>query len=88
MKSAYELAMERLEKKKPARQLNDYQKAQMAELDNQAEARIAGVNLNFDAKIATANPMEAEELGIEKHHEIARIEEKRDADKDALWNQG
>ena len=43
MKSAYELAMERLEKEKgPAKKLNDDQRAEIAEIENKYEADAAG----------------------------------------------
>jgi DUF4097 and DUF4098 domain-containing protein YvlB len=41
MKSAYELAMERLEKKAPSVSLTDEQKQQIAEIDSTFKARIA-----------------------------------------------
>ena len=86
MKSAYEKAMERLNKEAPRRSLTDAEKAEIAEIDNQAEARLAETRLAFDAKLAGANPMEAYELQQELQHELARIEEKRESDKDAIWN--
>jgi hypothetical protein len=86
MKSAYERAMERLNQESPSRELSDEEKARIAEIENHAEARIAETKLAYDGKLATANPMEAEVLRQELVTEIARIEEKRDADKDAIWN--
>jgi hypothetical protein len=41
MKSAYELAMERLNKQKPTVKLNDDQKKQLAELDSLYASKIA-----------------------------------------------
>jgi len=41
MKSAYELAMERLEKKAPSLALTDEQKQQIGEIDSTFKARIA-----------------------------------------------
>ena len=41
MKSAYELAMERLNKKSPTVKLNDDQKKQLAELDSLYASKIA-----------------------------------------------
>jgi len=41
MKTAYELAMERLGKTAPARKLTDEQKKQLADLDSQCAAKIA-----------------------------------------------
>ncbi len=41
MKSAYELAMERLQKEAPAAKLTDDQKAQIAEIDSLYRSKIA-----------------------------------------------
>ena len=41
MKSAYELAMERLEKKEPTKKLNDKQKADIAEINSLYGSKIA-----------------------------------------------
>ena len=41
MKSAYELAMERLNKENPIAQLSDEQKAKLSELDSKYAAKIA-----------------------------------------------
>ena len=51
MKSAYELAMERLEKSAPTLTLTDAQKAQMAEIDSTYKARIAEKELFLQGKI-------------------------------------
>lgn len=41
MKSAYELAMERLEKQSPTQKLTKQQKDEIAEIDSQTKAKIA-----------------------------------------------
>jgi hypothetical protein len=41
MKSAYELAMERLNKSSPGQKLTDKQKAELAELDSRYKAKLA-----------------------------------------------
>lgn len=85
MKSAYELAMERLNKESPSRQLSDDEKAEMAEIDKKYDAKAAELNLAHDAKVA-ANPMEAMELKQLLAADIASLEEKRAAEKDAVWD--
>ena len=52
MKSAYELAMERLEKSAPTVTLTDEQKAQIAEIDSTYKARIAEKELFCRTKSA------------------------------------
>lgn len=51
MKSAYELAMERLNKNSPARPLTDAQKRELAELDSQYAAKIAAREIALKADI-------------------------------------
>ncbi|MEY2563228.1 MAG: hypothetical protein QOH88_1421 [Verrucomicrobiota bacterium] len=63
MKSAYELAMERLEKKAPSVSLTDEQKQQIAEIDSTFKARIAEKELFLTDQIAKARASgNAEEL--------------------------
>ena len=54
MKSAYELAMERLAKGQPVVTLTDDQKNQLAEIDSQFKARIAEKELFLKGEIAKA----------------------------------
>ena len=54
MKSAYELAMERLEKSAPTVALTDAQKAEIAEIDSTYKARIAEKELFLKGQIAAA----------------------------------
>jgi hypothetical protein len=54
MKSAYELAMERLEKSAPTITLTDEQKEQIAEIDSTYKARIAEKELFLQGKIREA----------------------------------
>jgi hypothetical protein len=54
MKSAYELAMERLGKASPSVQLNDEQKRELADLESQCQARIAERELFLRGEIVKA----------------------------------
>jgi len=54
MKSAYELAMERLEKSAPTVKLSVAQKKEIAELDSLYASRIAGRELALNDEIAKA----------------------------------
>ncbi|HVU08851.1 MAG TPA: hypothetical protein VHG89_09945 [Verrucomicrobiae bacterium] len=54
MKSAYELAMERLNKTAPAVKLNNEQKKQLAELDSKYAAKIAEREIALKDEIAKA----------------------------------
>lgn len=54
MKTAYELAMERLSKGAPARKLNDAQKRELAEWDSKYAAKIAEREIALKDEIAKA----------------------------------
>jgi hypothetical protein len=54
MKSAYELAMERLGKSSPSVQLSDEQKRQIADIESQCQARIAERELFLKAELHKA----------------------------------
>ena len=54
MKSAYELAMERLNKTSPTVKLTDDQKRQLADLDSQCAAKIAERELLLKGEMAKA----------------------------------
>lgn len=54
MKSAYELAMERLNKTSPAVKLTEKQKKQMAELDSKYQAKVAEREIGLKSEIAKA----------------------------------
>jgi hypothetical protein len=54
MKSAYELAMERLEKQAPTKQLSAKKKKEIAEIDSTYKARVAERELFLQGEIAKA----------------------------------
>ena len=54
MKTAYELAMERLNKKSPSVKLNEDQKKEIAELESKCKARIAEKEIHFKEQIHQA----------------------------------
>jgi len=54
MKSAFELAMERLEKESPTQELTKEQKAKLSELSKVYEAKIADKELFLNGEIAKA----------------------------------
>ena len=54
MKSAYELAMERLEKAAPTVKITEAQKAELAEIDSLAKARTAEKELFLGGEIEKA----------------------------------
>ena len=88
MKSAYELAMERLAKDQPIVTLSDDQKKQLAEIDSQFKARIAENELFLKGEIAKAQAAgkfeEIESLQKQLTSEIKRLKEDCEAKKEKL----
>lgn len=88
MKSAYELAMERLEKASgPTRKLTEEQRAAIAEIEKVHEANVAQTELSYEARLqGAATPEEAAAIQAELADRMQGFEERRDRDKDAIWN--
>jgi len=88
MKSAYELAMERLEKSAPTVKLTDKQKAQIAEIDSSYKAKIAEKELFLQGKIREAGLSgtfeELETLEKQLAMEIRRLQEDWEEKKEKL----
>ncbi|HWY41831.1 MAG TPA: hypothetical protein VNX27_13660 [Chthoniobacterales bacterium] len=88
MKSAYELAMERLAKDQPTVTLTDDQKKQLAEIDSQFKARIAEKELFLKGEIAKAQSAgkfdEIESLEKQLRLEISRLQEDCETKKEKL----
>jgi len=85
MKSAYELAMERLQKQSPDRKLTAAQKTAIAEIDTAAKAKVAEQELFLREKAAAAAAEgkyeEAAQLEQQLTREIRRINEDAEAKK-------
>ena len=88
MKSAYELAMERLEKASgPTKKLSSEQKTQIADIDKIYEARIAELKLSFESRMRTAQSKEEwDAMQAELAAKITSLEEQREKEKDKVWN--
>lgn len=88
MKSAYELAMERLAKDQPILTLTDDQKKELAEIDSQFKARIAEKELFLKGEIAKAQATgkleEIESLRKQLTSEIKRLQEDCESKKEKL----
>ncbi len=92
MKSAYELAMERLEKQEPSARLTDTQKAEIAEIESSSKARIAEKELFLRGQISKATAAgqfgEVEDLERQLTSEIRRIRESAEAKKEKVRKGG
>ncbi len=88
MKSAYELAMERLEKASPSFSLTEDQKKELAEVDSKYRAKIAEKEVFLKDQIRKArsagNSEEAESLEKQLTLEIRRLQEECEAKKEKL----
>ena len=88
MKSAYELAMERLQKTSPTVPLNDDQKKQIAEIDSTYRAKIAEKEVFLKDQITKAQNAgkfeEVESLEKQLATEIRRLNEDSEAKKEKL----
>jgi hypothetical protein len=86
MKSAYELAMERLSKTSPSAKLTDEQKKRLADLDSRYAAKVAERELGLKDEMATAAGAGDQEkfeqlerqLVLERKKLQAELEEKKD----------
>jgi hypothetical protein len=91
MKSAYELAMERLEKQAPTEKLTDEQKAQIAEIDSVYKAKVAEKEVFLRDQIKKAsmagNAEEVESLEKQLSFELKRLSEDCEAKKEKVRQQ-
>ncbi len=88
MKSAYELAMERLEKTQPSVALNEDQKKQLADIDSTYRAKIAERELFLRDEIrktqTAGNFEDVEKLEKQLTSEVARLRKDCEAKKEKL----
>ena len=84
MKSAYELAMERLNKTSPTVKLSDAQKKEIAELESEYGARIAAREIALKDELAKAadDPEKEtalrEQLALDRKKLQAELEDKKE----------
>ncbi|MEI6342879.1 MAG: hypothetical protein WCR07_13075 [Verrucomicrobiota bacterium] len=78
MKSAYELAMERLQKQAPSKVLTEAQKAELAELDSLYKSKVAQVEIQIGDDIQAAQAQQdfakVDELRERLSQQRARLE--------------
>ena len=88
MKSAYELAMERLQKASPSISLTDEQKNELAELDSKYRAKIAEKELFLRDQIRKAQGAgkfeDAASLEKQLTSEVRRLQDECEAGKEKL----
>ncbi len=88
MKSAYELAMERLQKTSPSFSLTDEQKKELAELDSKYRAKIAEKELFLKEQIRKAQIEgkieDVQSLQKQLSSEVRQLQEECEARKEKL----
>jgi hypothetical protein len=88
MKSAYELAMERLQKDSPTQVLTEEQRKEIAEIDSLYRARIAERELLLKEQIqketAAGKFAEVEQLQQQLATELRRLQEEREEKKEQV----
>ena len=90
MKSAYELAMERMGDDGDNKPLTDEQKEQIAEIGSKYKAKIAERKIFLEKSLSDAieqqDPEEAEKNRRQLAVETARLEDKAEAEKEKIRN--
>lgn len=87
MKSAYELAMERMNAESgPSKTLTDEQKETIAAIDAKYDAQIAEAKLSYEGKIAAADYAEGAALKDEMSAELRRLADRRENEKEKVWS--
>jgi hypothetical protein len=90
MKSAYELAMERLSKSDPAasRPVTPEQRARLAEVDRLYQGKLAEREIflkqQLEQALAARNAEEVDKIRKQISSEKARLEEERESEKDRI----
>jgi hypothetical protein len=85
MKSAYELAMERLGGE--SHELSEEQKQAISEIDSKMKAKIAETEITFDQQIAVeTDPARASLIQQTRQQQLAKIREDAEAEKEAVRN--
>ena len=90
MKSAYELAMERLQKASPSLSLTEEQKKELAEIDSKYRAKIAEKELFLRDQIRKAQTEgkvdQIDSLEKQLASDVRRLQEECEANKEKLRN--
>lgn len=86
MKSAYELAMERLETEQGvSKKLTNKQKAAIAEVESRLKAKLAELEIYFEQKAPTlSDPQELQLLQDEKTQGVARAKDRAEEEKRSI----
>ena len=86
MKSAYELAMERLDRESPkeSKPLSNALKEKLAECDRVYDAKLAERELFLQSKLKGAAPQDADKIREQVKYERERLNAEREAKKENI----
>lgn len=88
MKSAYELAMERLEKQSPTHKLSEQQKAEISEIDSVTRSKVAEREVflrgEIDKARAKGDEGEVQELEQQLARDLRRLQEDGEEKKEKI----
>lgn len=88
MKSAYELAMERLaEDSGPSKTLTDEQRERIAEVDRKYDARVAEEKMSVETRAAAAPFEESMQIRETLAPALASFDEQREREKQKIWDE-
>jgi len=86
MKSAYELALERLGGE-PIKKLSDNQKERIAEVDRVYQAKIAEAKLMSEERLKKANHDDIKQIQDDLTVELASLHERMEREKEKIRNE-
>lgn len=88
MKSAYEIAMERLRQEGgETRKLTDDQRKRIHDIDEKYRAQIAEKQLTIESRLALASMEERADLEHELSEITRQLETRAEQEKEAVWNE-
>lgn len=88
MKSAYEIAMERMRHEHgETRTLTDDQKTRIHDIDEKYRAQIAEAQMTIEARSALASMEERADLEHELAELVQRLEDKAEREKELVWDE-
>lgn len=88
MKSAYEIAMERMRQEHgETRKLTDEQKTRIHDIDEKYCAQIAEIQMTIESRLALASMEERADLEHELAEKTRKYEQQAEREKEAIWNE-
>lgn len=88
MKSAYEIAMERINRESgETGKLTDEQKKRIHDIDEDYRAQIAEIQMTIESRLGLATMEERAALEHELAEKVQQLETQAEEEKEAIWNE-